>query len=77
MYTQSVVLCDPKKYVKANDSLLSTVFSAELKYYFDGNVYVCKTCDGASSFFMNSIFIYHVREEQIYTLRVSTLVPLV
>lgn len=47
MYKQSVVLCDPKKYTKSDDS---TVFSAELEYFtYDGNVYVCETCDGALS----------------------------
>ena len=50
MYKQSVVLCDSKKYVKAFYLLCSVLCEC-----------VCvQTCDGASSFFMNSIFILHI-----------------
>ena len=50
MYKQTVVLLNQKKYVKVDQSTLADVFSANLKYItFDGNVYICKTCDGALS----------------------------
>ena len=44
----SVVPCNPAKYTKCSDDLLSSVFSADLRYVCDTDAeYVCKTCDRA------------------------------
>ena len=48
MYRKSVVPCNPAKYSKCSNDLLSCVFSADLRYVCDtGNEYVCTTCDRA------------------------------
>ena len=48
MYRNSVVPCNPAKYTKCSDDLLSSVFSADLRYVCDtDDEYVCKTCDRA------------------------------
>ena len=46
MYKQTVVPCSKSKYAKASVKMLEQVFSDENKYIsFDGNMWVCKTCD--------------------------------
>ena len=43
---QTVVPCNRSKYAKASGEMLEQVFSDDNKYIsFDGNVWVCKTCD--------------------------------
>ena len=46
MYKQTVVPYNRSKYAKASEEMLKQVFSDEKKYNsFDGNVWVCKTCN--------------------------------
>ena len=48
MYKQTVVPYYRSKYSKASDSMLQQVFCDEHRHVSsDGNVWVCKTCDGA------------------------------
>ena len=50
MYKQSVVPLDVHKYTKASSVLLADVLGAESIYTcFDGNQWICKTCNTALS----------------------------
>jgi hypothetical protein len=48
MYKQNVIKCNKTKYIKLNSDDMHYIFHKDLLYItFDGNIYVCKTCDAS------------------------------